>query len=112
MKLNQWKDDWWSDWGRRQTEEGQRKQKHRGRVGIELGGLVILLRNRDERSTLVNWEKWPGTRNTEEIKQDNTGRSFCAMVCKKYLFKENSPLKPRREPEFAVLLQLTSLSET
>lgn len=81
-------------------------------MGIELGGLVILLRNRDERSTLVNWEKWPGTRNTEEMKQDNTGRSFCAMVCKKYLSKENSPLKPRREPEFAALLQLTSLSET
>lgn len=41
------------------------------------------------------------------MKQGNTGSSLCLMVCKKYLSKGYSPLKPRKEPEFAVLLQLT-----
>lgn len=78
VKLNQWKDDWWPDWGRRQTEEGQRKQKHRGRVGIELGGLVVLLGNRDERSTLASWEKMAWN---QKYRRDETGQHWEELLC-------------------------------
>lgn len=69
VKLNQWKADWWPDWGRRQTEEGQLKQKHRGRVGIEMGGLVILLGNRDESSASADRGKKAWNREPEKEKR-------------------------------------------
>lgn len=83
-------------------------------MGIELAGLVVLLGTEMRELLQLTGEKRleQGTRKREGIKQDNTGRSSCLMVCKKYLSKEHSALKPRREPEFAVLLQLTGLSGT
>lgn len=63
-------------------------------------------KQRDERHTQLTGKKKGlehETRNKEDIKQGSAGRDSSVVICKKYLSKEHSPLKPGREPEFPVL---------
>ena len=63
-------------------------------MGVKIGHLVVLLGKKGLEQ---------GTGNVEEIKQDSAERGSSVVICKKYLSKEHSPLKPGREPEFPIL---------